>query len=71
MELDSRVVDVSGFERYSKRVAMDDDGDGCEDTDGVEGVPLMQPSKTVLLEMAFCFSVGRWCKLSWRRWWWW
>jgi len=57
-ELDLRAVDVSGFGRYSKRVAMDDDGDECEDKDGLEGGPLRQPLKTELSGMACWFSAG-------------
>ncbi len=40
---DLRTVDVSGFERYLRRVAMDGDGDGCVDMREVEGVLLKQP----------------------------
>ncbi len=41
--LDSRSVDVSGSGKCLKRVAMDDDGDGCWDRRRVEGVLLKQP----------------------------
>jgi hypothetical protein len=41
--LDLRMVDVSGFGRYLKKVAMDGDEDGCGDRREVEGVLSKQP----------------------------
>lgn len=58
--LDLRPVDVSGFGKYLKRVAMDGDGDGCGDMREVEGVPLKQPWMNGLLERARLFSGGLW-----------
>ena len=66
-----RAVDVSVFGRYSKTVAMDDDGDERGDKDGVEGVLLKQPSRNELSEMAYWFSVGRWWTSLWRWQSWW
>ena len=64
--LELRAVDVSVFGRYLKTVAMDDDGDECEDKDGVEGVPLKQPLRNESSGMACWFSVGRWWMSLWR-----
>ena len=57
---DLRTVDVSGFGKYLKTVAMDGDEDGCGDRREVEGVLLRQPWMSGLWERARLFSAGRW-----------
>jgi hypothetical protein len=62
LDSNSRTVDVSGFGKYLKRVAMDGDGDGSGDMREVEGVPLRQLWMSGLLERARLFSAGLWLR---------